>query len=390
MKRRTRFILLQPLLLLLLFLSGCFNDESLLPPEPTNELFKRYVAIGNSITAGYQSGGINATLQRQSYPNLLARAMNTPFNLPLLRDPGCPPPFTNILTGEREAPEDCALRETPPPRFINNVAVPGAKVVDVLTNFDENGGANALTQFILGGFTQLQLAARVHPTFVTVWIGNNDVLGAALAGTTALVTPEDDFRAKYTAMLDSLVDMGVQGGLLIGVANVTFAPHFSPGIAYAQVKQMGALPPTFDVAANCATTGATSLIPFSYAFGELLATALQGQSVTLDCMNDPRVLTPSEVASIVQTTQAFNTFIQQKANDLGWAYLDPNVLLQQLKDQGAIPPFPNLANPSELFGPYLSLDGLHPSTAAHRLIAQAAAEAIDARYGTNLKAALTQ
>ncbi len=394
MKTRMRYFLWQPALLLLLLLSGCFNDEPLLTPEPSGgKLFKRYVAIGNSITAGYQSGGINASLQRQSYAVLLAQAMGTPFNLPLLNDPGCPPPFKNILTGERVAnvPGGCALRQTPPPRFINNTAVPGAKVVDVINNFDPNGNANALTQFILGGYTQVQIASRVHPTFVTVWIGNNDVLGAAVMGTLDLLTPEADFKATYTAMLDSLVDMGVQGGLLIGVADVTLAPHFSPGIAYYQVEQMGGVfPPTFDVADNCATTGATSLIPFSYAFGVLFARAVQGQPVTLDCANDPYILTPDEVASIVQATHNYNVFIKQKADELGWAYMDPNELSQQLKDLGAIPPFPNLANPNELFGPYMSLDGLHPSSAAHKLLAQKAAEAIDAKYGTNLQAAFTQ
>ncbi|WP_243664635.1 hypothetical protein [Rhodothermus marinus] len=136
-------------------------------------------------------------------------------------------------------------------------------------------------------------------------------------------------------MLNELQAMGVQGGLLIGVANVTVIPHLSPGIAYAQAEQAGAFPPTFDVADNCATTGATALVPFSYAFGELLAKkALQGQPVTLDCVNDPRMLSPEETAIIVQTVEQYNNFIRQQADQLGWAYLDPNVKLLELKNQG--------------------------------------------------------
>ncbi len=372
---------------LLLFALGC-QDEGLLPPEPTGgTLFARYVALGNSITAGYQSGGINATLQQQAYPVLLARAMGTPFNLPLLRDPGCPPPLVNIRTGERLGglPGDfCAYRQLPPPRIINNVAVPGAKVIDVLTNLGEGTSANTLTLLLLGGRTQLEAAAEAHPTFVSVWIGNNDVLGAAIAGNPALITPVNTFRQRYTQMLNELQAMGVQGGLLIGVANVTVIPHFSPGIAYAQAEQAGAFPPTFDVADNCATTGATALVPFSYAFGELLAAAMQGQTVTLDCVNDPRLLSPEETATIVQTVEQYNAFIQQQADQMGWAYLDPNVKLLELKNQGQIPIFPNV-NASDPFGPYFSLDGVHPSAAAHRLVAQEAAAAINATYGTNLQ-----
>ena len=375
------------LLGLLLLALGC-HDEGLLPPEPTGgALFARYVAIGNSITAGYQSGGINATLQQQAYPVLLAKAMGTPFNLPLLRDPGCPPPLVNILTGERLGglPDDfCAYRQVPPPRIINNVAVPGAKVIDVLTNLGEGTSANTLTLLLLGGRTQLEAAAEARPTFVSVWIGNNDVLGAAIAGNPALITPVNAFQQRYTQMLNELQAMGVQGGLLIGVANVTVIPHLSPGIAYAQAEQAGAFPPTFDVADNCATTGATALVPFSYAFGELLAAAMQGQSVTLDCVNDPQLLSPEETATIVQTVEQYNNFIRQQADRLGWAYLDPNVKLLELKNQGQIPIFPNV-NSSEPFGPYFSLDGVHPSSLAHKLVAQEAAAAINAVYGTNLQ-----
>ena len=374
------------LLGLLLLALGC-HDEGLLPPEPTGgALFARYVAIGNSITAGYQSGGINATLQQQAYPVLLARAMGTPFNLPLLRDPGCPPPLVNILTGERLGglPEDfCAYRQVPPPRIINNVAVPGAKVAGMI-NLIEGTAADTMKLFLLGGRTPLEVAAEARPTFVSVWIGNNDVLYAAVKGNTALITPVNAFQQHYTQMLNELQTMGVQGGLLIGVANVTVIPHFSPGIAYAQAEQAGAFPPTFDVADNCATTGATALVPFSYAFGELLAAAMQGQSVTLDCVNDPQLLSPEETATIVQTVEQYNNFIRQQADRLGWAYLDPNVKLLELKNQGQIPIFPNV-NSSEPFGPYFSLDGVHPSSLAHKLVAQEAAAAINAVYGTNLQ-----
>jgi len=374
------------LLGLLLLALGC-HDEGLLPPEPTGgALFARYVAIGNSITAGYQSGGINATLQQQAYPVLLAKAMGTPFNLPLLRDPGCPPPLVNILTGRRldDQPDGfCAYRQVPPPRIINNVAVPGAKVAGMI-NLIEGTAADTMKLFLLGGRTPLEVAAEARPTFVSVWIGNNDVLYAAVKGNTALITPVNAFQQHYTQMLNELQTMGVQGGLLIGVANVTVIPHLSPGIAYAQAEQAGAFPPTFDVADNCATTGATALVPFSYAFGELLAAAMQGQSVTLDCVNDPRLLSPDETATLVQTVQQYNAFIQQQADRLGWAYLDPNVKLLELKNQGQIPIFPNV-NSSEPFGPYFSLDGVHPSSLAHKLVAQEAAAAINAVYGTNLQ-----
>src|SRR4051794_11953680 len=83
------------------FVVACTNDTTLLGPKPANALFTSYVALGNSITAGYQSAGINDSTQRQSYALLLATAMNTRFAYPSLLSPGCPPPLSNLLTGAR-------------------------------------------------------------------------------------------------------------------------------------------------------------------------------------------------------------------------------------------------------------------------------------------------
>src|SRR6267154_4872038 len=84
---------------LVLAAAAC-NDDQLNRPyanTPVDPLFERYVSMGNSITAGFQSGGINDSTQVQSYAVLLARAMRAPFFPPLLNRPGCPPPYTNVF-----------------------------------------------------------------------------------------------------------------------------------------------------------------------------------------------------------------------------------------------------------------------------------------------------
>src|SRR5207245_4183592 len=84
-------------------------------------------------------------------------------------------------------PNNCALRkiQTPPPPYINNVAVPGAAVLDAVTNFGLGTNPNGLTTFFLGGYTQTSMMRQVDPTFVTVWLGNDDVLGATTDTATA-------------------------------------------------------------------------------------------------------------------------------------------------------------------------------------------------------------
>src|SRR5213595_706804 len=116
---------------LVLAAAGCSNEDLFTPAIPQyagGAMFQRYVAMGNSITAGYQSGGINDSTQKQSYAALVAAQMGTTFNLPLLNKPGCAPPYTNVFTQARLSggtSTTCALRETPLPSYLNDVAVPG-------------------------------------------------------------------------------------------------------------------------------------------------------------------------------------------------------------------------------------------------------------------------
>src|SRR5947209_17685662 len=84
--------------------AGCTdNSAKVLGPKPTqgNGLFQSYVSLGNSITAGYQSGGINDSTQKRSYAVLLAGQMGTRFAYPSIAMPGCPPPINNFQTQTR-------------------------------------------------------------------------------------------------------------------------------------------------------------------------------------------------------------------------------------------------------------------------------------------------
>jgi hypothetical protein len=382
-------------------LLGC-NNESLMSPNPTaGGRFARYVAMGNSLTAGFQSGGINDSTQVQSYAMLVANQMGTTFNMPLLNRPGCPGPYTNVFiqarVGGASAPP-CALRASPPPTFLNDVAVPGAGVTDILTNIGPGTAANALTTFILGGRTQFQAAAAVQPTFVSAWIGNNEVLGAALSGDGSQIMPSATFTTNYKTITDSISALNVQGAILLGVVKVTSIPYLSAGAVYFGAKLTGALPPTFNVSPNCAPTssggvGDQMLVPFQYGFGVLLAQASAGTPVTLDCVNQVTVnglsiLTQGEVASMLAAVTAYNATISAQAQAKGWAYLDISPVLDSLKSVGEIPLFPN-APPSPLavtqpFGKWFSLDGVHASALGHKLIANRVIAAINAKYGSSI------
>lgn len=407
-----RFSLKTPAALgLLLGVLACQNDTLLRPATltPIDPMFARYVSMGNSITAGFQSGGINDSTQIQSYANLLSRQMHTVFFMPLLSRPGCPPPLINIFTGRVVGPPlnpafPCALRKQQPvpPPFLNDVAVPGANVEDLLSNLSANSSPSALTTLILGGQTQTVAMQHANPTFVTVWIGNNDVLGAALdtanGGNPADVTDPAAFAARYDSVLDAIDATPASGkGVLIGVADVAQIPFLTYGQVYFGAFLQAKLPPAMTVLPSCAPSGLggvgdTALVPFRYGAG-LLGKAAAGIPDTLDCLNNHLIL-PNELANIHASVTAYNTHISSQATTRGFAYFDPNPAFSALRaDTSQIVIFPHFpTSPTDTsagvvqrpFGSAFSRDGFHPSANTHKLIANALIAAINAKYGTSL------
>jgi GDSL-like lipase/acylhydrolase family protein len=406
MLRTTRFIAAAALGILL-GVTACHNDELFTPQSfaTRNPLFDRYVSMGNSITAGYQSGGINDSTQLQSYAVLLSRQMATPFFVPLMNKAGCPPPIISVFANPQTRvgpppPNGCALREAQPlpPPYINNVAVPGAEVMDGITNLDTASNPNGLTTMFLGGYTQTSMMEKVDPTFVTVWLGNNDVLGAATygpnGGDSTRITSVALFQARYGAVLDSIATTSARGGVLIGVANVTLVPYFSKGSTYWAIKNGlvpgAAFPPTFAVSNTCAPLlaggiGDSVLVPFPFGI-PLVAAAQLGASDTLKC-TEAQTVQPAELLKLSNTVTAYNAYISAQATARGYAYFDPNALFTALP-AGSIPAFPNVSGASAVtapFGNFFSRDGVHPSALAHKLVANALIPLINGKYGTSMK-----
>src|SRR6185437_8559913 len=316
----------------MLLVAACQNDVLNSPSVPSytgGAMFQRYVAMGNSITAGVQSGGINDSTQRQSYAVLVAGAMRgDPFYYPSLTNPGCPPPYTNVFTRTRVAGPPCAYRNPALPPYISNVAVPGAETIDLLVNGPAPGtNSNPLTQLFLGGRTQVQAMMDATPTFVSVWIGNNDLLGAAQAGDTTLATDTAVFRVNYSKALDSIQATGASAILIaVGLghlSNNVVLPFFSRGSTYYGLWASGAFAtsaPFFSVDANCAPPGGDAvLVPFPYGFGLLAAGATT--AVTLNCTAPP-VIEPAETQFFATLQARYNAIIQAQATARGWAFTD--------------------------------------------------------------------
>jgi len=403
---------------LVFLVAACQNDvlnSPGVPPYAGGAMFQRYVAMGNSITAGFQSGGINDSTQRRSYAVLVAGVMRGDrFYYPSLTNPGCPPPYTNVFTQTRIIGDGttCFFRNPALPPYVSNVAVPGAEALDLLQNGPGAGtNSNALTQLFLGGRTQIQAMMAAQPTFVSVWAGNNDVLGAATSSTnggdSTLITPAATVQTEYTQIADAVEGTGA-GALLIGVANVTALPFFSQGATYWAIKNGlvpgASFPATFTVSNNCApiatgipgARGDSVLVPFPYG-GALLGAASPpfNQARNLDCADTvAAIVVPAELRKLVGAVLAYNAADSTIASQRGWAWLNPNPTLDSLR---AIPtqvaPFPAFTTggaptpcANSPFGLAFSCDGVHPSSATHVIIARHVVQAINATYGSAIPA----
>ena len=385
--------------------------------------FYTYVALGTSISAGVQSGGINDSTQKQAFPYLLATTMGlTPgvnWFYPSFTMPGCTPPFLNPLAQpityvNGATATTCAYLN---PAYVapinNNLGVPSIRLAQVLNINDSTFKVTdtlAAAQFITGNRNPIALLMGDKPTFVTFELGANDVLHAATYGSAALLTPLATFQTQWNAIADSVVKTGAKVAV-VNVPNVTVIPHFSAGAVFYCLNTGAcgtpATPPynspKFTIDSSCAPSafgpghvGDQMLVTFkatAMITGALAASA----PATLNCAAGTAtaagastaagggfVMPPATVAAIATEVVQIDSFIHLQAIARGWAYVDLNGALAQAVAGGQIPKFPNFSTPASLFGPIFSLDGIHPNAAGHKTIADLFVAAINAKYGSTL------
>lgn len=241
------------------------------PPAPQLNITKSQLAlskivyVGNSLTAGFQSAGLVKDFQMHSYPYQIARQMGgaDDFEQPLIDDPGISStpgvgvldfdPSTGAIVPRGTYTNPFALLlNVNLPRPYDNLGVPGATLNDVLNTTDASGG-NPFFDIVLrnpnfANMTQLEQAVALLPTLVVLWIGNNDVLGAALAGgDTTQITNPTAFQSDYAAVLTELAKIrgGNVGIVIANIPNVTDIPHVNllDGLIYKPIPVLGITDP---------------------------------------------------------------------------------------------------------------------------------------------------
>jgi hypothetical protein len=116
-----------------------------------------------------------------------------------------------------------------------------------------------------------------------------------------------------------------------------------------------------------------------------ILTLLSKVPTTASCADVPGavdyVLTPSDMSAINARMAQINAHIQAKASANGYAYFALSALYDLPK------PALNMYNvlfSKTPFGANISLDGVHPSTQGQSILANAAAQSVNLRYGLTI------
>lgn len=369
--------------------------------------FTRYVALGDSLTAGVVNYSLVLTHQQFSVPAVIARQTHAgDFQQPLVSEPGIaaelelkslfPSPVIAPKASTNGGPINLSLT-----RPYNNLAVPGANLKELLTLTGREavtGTSTTFAQFILRGLgTAVDQAIALKPTFITVWIGNNDVLGAVQDGTPASLTPLADFTTNYNLLLDKLVAGAPTAGIAVaGVPDPTVIPYattipavlINPATSQPVLGPDGNPIPLFGVGDG--KTGALPFGTFVTLDGALLLRSgfgippqIAGNFPQLPNAGKPlpdsATITPTEIRAISTRASEITAAIKQAAAVRGIVYVDtPNALLD-LKTNGLNFGGVQLST-KFITGGLFSLDGYHPSDIGYTVIANEFLKTINKLY----------
>ena len=366
----------------LLLASGCSSNSTPTPQTVTNSGAKNQgnytttVFLGDSLTAGFQSGSLLDVAQVHGWAPLIAAQASFNIMQPLIAPPGAPsvlilesfgpPPVIAPTPGITKGRDNPSIQPT-------DLAVPGAEVNDVLNTVPlviPTTGQEIMNQLVLGypglatglASSQATYAAQANPTTIFLWIGNNDALVADETGMPASMTSVADFTTQYKQLLAYLTNKTKAHLVIANVPDVTLVPYLTPAALilgeYSAVTGM----PVATLSAALGIVPGDKVNPTG--LGEIPLILSGKQKGPID---DAGVLSAAEIATVQAQVQAYNQVIAAQATAAGATLVDINALFAQVAANGLmVNGYP--ASFSFLNGIF-SLDGIHPTNTGYALLA---------------------
>ncbi|MDQ5928426.1 MAG: hypothetical protein QG594_200, partial [Bacteroidota bacterium] len=303
--------------------------------------------------------------------------------------------------------------------------------------------------------TVLADALAQSPTFFSLWVGGNDVLGYAVSGGVGVdqkgnsdpatyatndITDPTVFATVYTSLVTNLTAGGAKG-VVANLPAITALPYFTTvpynpipldiptitllmdattgygkyngGIQYALANKLISADEaarrtiSFQAGAGNAVVIEDSYLTNLVAYGipsyrqatkeDLLvlpSSSFVGKTVGGDPkkingvsvpLEDKWVLSKNEVAEIKVATDAFNLKIKAMADAKGLAFVDTNIILNNLTSAAGLKSNGFTLTSAFVTGGAFSLDGIHLTARGYAYVSNAFIEAINLKFGSTLK-----
>lgn len=410
-------------------LSACKPNIEPNAPERGDADFSRYMAVGNSLTAGYTNGSLYRDGQMHSYPRMLADQFGTvgggEFRQPLLPgEHGWPwaKKILDYVTGPCDTvatlqPTDFkgALDTFTSSNNIydigpfNNMGIPGIRVIDFLVPGYGMFNPYATRMFKTPATSRpIDELLNVEHTFFTLWLGNNDVLGYAQAGGEegatvpggiGKLTQAFEFATAYDSVMDALTRSGAKG-VVLNIPDLLSAPYFTtiPAKGLTLDKEKANLlnlnyngtQVHFDVGANYFVIQ-DNKAPGGFRQikdGELIRLELPMDSVkcagwgTIKPIPGSYVLTMEEVDKANKFIAEYNKIINQMATKYNIPVVDIAAYLRAAQT-GVVYNGVGFTT-TYVQGGVFSLDGLHMTGRGYALVANHILMKINEHYGSTI------
>ncbi len=420
---------IKPILSVLLFHISCVAAFA---KHATIDL-TRFVAVGDSLSAGVSNIGLVEGQQEAGYLAVLARQAGITLDLPLIAKPGMPPVlrlqepvglipqltvddpanlFNNLLNPQRTNPK---LQPT-------NVSVPGFTVAQALqfrpTTLAVQPGPEQWGNLVLGypspflpgsdgvSRTMIEQALLHNPTAALVWLGNNDALVPALVGgglkngnrvgIADAITPPANFERDYKAILDKLCGFVATSStgnngvctseislITATIPDLTAIPYFTPLDEVAQLFGVSTKTLMSKTGLNKGDSVRRSALPEIQKIlnGDpkaSIAGMCDSPIYALPVKQVPCVFKAADAVIVQNAVSAYNDAIARRSAAHDAFVLDTNGFISRLQDKGY--KIRSLRLTTSYLGGLFSLDGIHPSVTGYAVLANSVIDALNKEY----------
>jgi lysophospholipase L1-like esterase len=369
-----------------------------------------YVAVGTSLSSGYESGGLVDRHQVHSFPSIFARQIGKTVDLvggsgtftqPTINQDGIPAlleikSFSPLVISNAGRTTGAPTNLSQPFAY-HNLGIPGAILVDLV---DTTNYHNTVPPVNRQNFTYFNIIQRTRgtvlaqalslaPTIMSIEYGANEVLGPSATGGVAPNPATGQAYAQLMTIALNTIHSTLQGTrvVVLNVPDVTTIPFFTTLSAFTVsattgqplplVGANGPLAPGDLVLLSAAGLIATTGTGIPAGGVNYLNPSVPSNGQALD---ESLILRAAEVSATQAVIAQLNAVVDSVSQRPFVAKADFAGLLATISSTGLSLGGADYTN-EFVTGGLFGLDGVHPNDLGYALIANTMIDAINARFG---------